>query len=123
MMRETFCILLILLFGTGCRPAENRFHVEGNKQNLSKLAVGMSKEQVLSIMGEKYAAEIKSGDRTFEVFYYSMCIKSDLRKRTDSEKRLIPLVFDEGILVGWGWGFFDTNIYKYKNRFIDKSDL
>jgi hypothetical protein len=122
-MKKAIFILLILLFGAGCRPAENRFFVEENQQNLSRLEIGMSKEQVLSIMGKKYAAHIRSGDHNFEVFYYPTGIGGDVRKITDSEKRLTPLVFDEGILVGWGWEFFDTNVDKYKNRFLGKSGL
>ena len=90
---------------------------------MNKLEIGMSKEQVLSVMGEKYAADISSGDNAFEVLYYPTSIGDDVRKTTDSEMRLTPLVFDEGILIGWGWEFFDTNIDKYRNRFLEKSGL
>lgn len=90
---------------------------------MNKLEIGMSKERVLSVMGETYAADIRSGDNTFEVLYYPVSIGDDVRKTTDSEMRLIPLVFDEGILIGWGWEFFDNNIDNHRNRFLEKSHL
>jgi hypothetical protein len=122
-MKKAFFILLIILFWMGCRQEENRFNIEENRQNLNKLEIGMSKEQVLSVMGEKYAADIRSGDNAFEVLYYPTSTGDNVRKTTDSEIRLTPLVFDEGILIGWGWEFFDTNIDKYRNRFLEKHDL
>lgn len=99
-----------------------------NRQNLMKLSIGMSKEEVLKIMGTRthltdagtinnpYRNETLQGkDKVFEVLYYY----TD-RKRADgaiTDDELTPLVFDNDKLIGWGQSFLDANIKKYEIRF------
>jgi len=123
-MRKILILLLCLgLFG--CMTLA-QFRLE-NRQNLLKLSIGMTKQEVLDIMGDKtardgiitannpYRSEILQGkDKTFEVFYYYTNIKSLDSAITDDE--LIPLVFDKGELIGWGWSYLETNIQKYEIR-------
>jgi hypothetical protein len=104
-----------------------------------KLSVGMSKEEVIKLMGEKrvqakegyldkyygryepgatnpYRREILQGkDKVFEVLYYYTDIKKLDGAIADEE--LTPLVFDNEKLIGWGRSFLETNVQKYEIRF------
>ncbi len=103
-----------------------------------KLSVGMTKQEALEIMGTKkittyepsalylapltaqainnpYRSEILQGkDKTFEVLYYYTDVKQQDGAITDDE--LTPVVFDNGILIGWGWSFLQDNAQKYEIR-------
>lgn len=96
--------------------------------------VGMTSREVAAVMGEKtttgyerpdsasatyhaitvnnpYHKEfLKSGDKTYDVFYYFSHIQ-----RADgiiSSDELTPLVFEKDVLIGKGWDFFN----KLKNQ-------
>lgn len=129
-----FCILL-----SGCANMSfDEFRMQ-NRQNLMRLSVGMTRQQTLDVMGtgeyklgysrggyfeatlnNPYKSETLQGkDKTFEVLYYY----TD-KKRTNlpgqefliTDDELTPLVFDEGKLIGWGWGFLEQNVQKYEIR-------
>lgn len=131
-MRKTIILLISVLFLSGCATLpELRVR---NRENLVKLSIGMTKEEVLRIMGTRttkayqgwdggfvdiinnpYRSETLQGkDKTFEVLYYYTDIKKADSAITDDE--LTPLVFEESKLVGWGWGFLQDNIQKYEIR-------
>jgi len=123
-------VLLLCLGLCGCYTLAN-FRTD-NRRNLLKLSIGMMKQEVLNIMGNKYAedgiitannpyrSEILQGkDKTFEVLYYYTDIKNfdawrGMKGIADDE--LTPLVFDNGKLIGWGQSFLQDNIQKYEIR-------
>lgn len=134
-MRKISLLLVMVLFLSGCATTFSQI-ASDNRTNLLQLSIGMTKENVLSIMGTKtryanynervsryvdapinnpYRSEIMQGNnKTFEVLYYYTDIKSVDDAITDDE--LTPLVFDEGKLIGWGWSFLQDNIQKYEIR-------
>jgi len=87
-----------------------------NRQNLGKLAIGMTKEQVLNIMGTQtlttvdhnvrvtspYRVEtIKDNDgKTMEVLFFYTDEKKDETKVSDDE--LTPVILNAGKVEGWG---------------------
>ena len=106
-----------------------------NRENLMRLSIGMDKTQVVNIMGietkkawtpykggratilinNPYRSEIiQSKDKTFEVLYYLTDDKTGNGIITDD--CLLPLVFENGKLVGWGWSFLQDNVQKYELR-------
>ena len=115
-----------------------------NRENLMKLSIGMTKDEVIKIMGEDtktayenlamlknvfswgmgaesqkinnpYRSEILQGkDKTFEVWYYVTDDKTGKGVITDD--CLTPLVFDNGKLIGWGQSFLQDNVQKYEIR-------
>ena len=128
-------ILLVVfcLWLTGCTTTDGVR--AANREKLLKLSLGMPKEEVMSTMGTKtisaygdifgsggssiinnpYRSEILQGkDKVFEVLYYY----TDVKKRDDAvtDDELTPLVFDNGKLIGWGWGFLQDNAQKYEIR-------
>ena len=129
----TFIVMLVML--SGCATM-NGVRV-GNREKLIKLSVGMTKQEVLNIMGtgkvttyqfaglftpftaeeinNPYRSEILQGkNKTFEVLYYYTDVKKMDLAITDDE--LTPLVFDDGKLIGWGWSFLQDNAQKYEIR-------
>jgi len=133
-MSKSTLILLVLLFVSGCggpidgpQMVQNRQReVDVNRQNLKKLQVGMSKQEVITIMGEKSAGSATSGDGTIEILYYHTNIKFDGKGvgitsaeefAAEIKDQLTPVVFDSGSLTGWGWEFIDSNDEKYKPPF------
>lgn len=113
-----------------------------NRQKIVGLSVGMTKQKVIDIMGQNCATDsyanhekvtvcnpykseiLYSKDKTFEVLYYYVEKKQETK--VDSwgwsqpvsinDDELTPLVFDNGILVGWGRNFLQDNINKYEFR-------
>jgi hypothetical protein len=64
-----------------------------------------------------YKSEILEGkDETFEVLSYYIDIKQTKLgyEATIQDDELIPLVFDNGKLIGWGKSFLNDNINKYE---------
>jgi outer membrane protein assembly factor BamE (lipoprotein component of BamABCDE complex) len=86
--RPTLCLVLVLSLAVACSTQEH-YRTKG----LMKLQLGMSKEEVLSIMGTPQRQE-SYGDT--EVLFYTTDEFSD-RKETDT-----PLTITRGRLVGWG---------------------
>lgn len=131
-MNKISLLLVVVLFLSGCATlSELRAR---NRENLTRLSVGMTKDEVLKIMGTKttkayqgwdggfvdvinnpYRSEILQGEnKTLEVLYYYTDKKKADGAITDDE--LTPLVFEDNKLIGWGWGFLEKNIQKYEIR-------
>lgn len=126
-MKKLVYLLGLVMLVSGCATLDS-IRTE-NRQNLLKLSIGMSKQEVMNIMGGKsthdyganttinnpYRSEILQGkDKTFEVWYYY----TDMKKWDDAitDDELTPLVFDNGKLIGWGQSFLKDNIQKYEIR-------
>ena len=134
------CLLFLVMTVSGCIPGRTLSEVTApNRANLLKLSIGMSKQEAIDIMGtdemsvfyrppyegalrkktiiitNPYRSEIFQGkDKTLEVIYYVTDVKRDDGAITDDE--LTPLVFDNGTLIGWGWGFLVESVKKYEIR-------
>ena len=132
---KKFLIVLMCLGLVGCARTVSQLTAP-TRENLIRISIGMPKQEVINIMGTKtktayyhggldnwayitinnpYRSEILQGkDKTLEVIYYVTDVKSYDGAITDDE--LTPLVFDNGILIGWGWSFLQDNIQKYEIR-------
>lgn len=135
---KNIIVVSIGLFLAGCHAPLGQLGNE-NRNNLTKLAVGMSKQEVMGIMGEKtvegkptplnislvaafisitnpYKIETLQGkEKTFAVLYYYTA--AALKDYNIGHDELTPMVFDNDKLVGWGWGFLEQNLQKYEIRF------
>ena len=146
-MRNIFKIYIIILIGgiflNGCASVGKIDSLRTqNRQNLLQLSIGMTKQQVLEIMGTQsaqdtfanyekltvtnpYRNEILQGkDKVFEVYFYL----TDKKHQTEvgpygeplassiSEDELTPIIFDNNKVTGWGWSFLNDNITKYEIR-------
>lgn len=113
----TLSCLATLLIGCANPYAVMR---DANRAALSKIEAGMSKSQVESTMGKKVADD-GSGNGRYENPY-----KREIIRGTDGlsydvlyyytqqigespiETGLTPIVFNDGRVVGTGWGFLDS---------------
>lgn len=95
---------------------------ELNRGNLKRLAVGMTKEQAMAIMGTRTFRDEDDGDfvvpnpyrsesyqaldgTMYELLsYYTDLNRSDYQLSKDE---MTPLIFENGKLIGWGWVFVD----------------
>ncbi len=97
-----------------------------NRSNLNKISLGMTKSEVLNIMGTKtissfegsiinspYRSETTTHNGiNYEIhFFYTDTKKSD-NSITDDE--LTPVVYLNGKVVGYGWSYLKENIKKYQ---------
>ena len=95
-----FSMAAAFLLLCGCTAARN---VENSK----KLRVGMTKSQVLNIMGRPIEDENYSKPDVW--FYYVNTVWAD---GLDTRDECMPLVFENGRLTGWGNHYYAL----YKSR-------
>lgn len=98
-------MLISALFLAGCTAA-------ANIENARKLRVGMTKAQVLQIMGEPVKEEFSTPDRWF---YFVQSVWTD---GLTTEEECMPLIFEKGKLVGWGNRFYSD--YRYRRTKTEK---
>jgi hypothetical protein len=116
-------LMSVLLFGCVSLDAIR----SQNRQNLMRLSPGLSKQEVLAVMGTKtimsegreinnpYRTEMhRSQGHTFELLLYYTDIKRADGAITDD--KLTPLVIMDGKLDGWGWSYWDGLVQKYELR-------
>jgi Protein of unknown function (DUF3192) len=110
------CILGVFIWG-GCTYADTVASI--NRSRLSQLSKGMTKAQVMKIMGtdtlrsrepqgianpwRTESFQDRSG-RLFEIIYYYTAVR--IRDGVVSEDELTPIVLMNGKLIGWGNTFF-----------------
>ena len=101
-------IVLTLLAGALSLTLTSCFYgeIERNQKNLAKIRKGMTKKQVLEIMGEPVKGESYCTDKVF--FYYTRQSWMDGMIMRDE---CTPIAFDEfDQVIGWGPDF-NTGIY------------
>jgi hypothetical protein len=127
-MKRFGLIFWAAVFLAGCASLTISDVTSRNRENLVKLYVGQSRSSALAIMGScpvtldcpdasgkrtqqvaianPYRTEtVQSADRKFEVAYYAIDISKDCLV---SEDGLMPLVFENDKLMGWGKEFLQS---------------
>ena len=109
-------IVLFLTAGMLAVMLSSCFYAEisRNQKNLAKIRKGMTRQQVLEIMGEPIKGEVFCTDR--ELFYYTRQSWMDGMVMRDE---CTPIVFDDyDRVLGWGpdyhSGILDRKQYKGK---------
>ena len=78
-----------------------------NNENLSKLKLGMTKDEMLKIMGKPRSSEVyKIKEAKIELISYL----TETVKFEDhiGQKHLTPVALQDDKVVGWGRGYFDN---------------
>ena len=99
-----------------------------NRENLNRISLGMTKTQVLDIMGTEtittngnpskvsnpWRTEILKGkdDTLYEIIFYYTDTKEADGAIKDNE--LTPIVLEQNKVIGWGWSFLNDNVKKYQ---------
>jgi outer membrane protein assembly factor BamE (lipoprotein component of BamABCDE complex) len=103
-------ILIWLLLSCAGSPARTGWEAEQNRANLLKLNLGMTKDQVLTVMGPPYKTEMyQVGEKPTEFWLYLTEGKS-VSDRKLSDSNFTPLAFENGILKGWGRNYYDNEL-------------
>ena len=87
--------LLLALLLSGC-VTEGAANMEKSKA----LRVGMTKAQVIAIMGQPVQEDFSTPDRWF---YFVNSVWTD---GLTTEEECMPLIFEKGRLIGWGNRFY-----------------
>ena len=135
---------LIVTMHLGCGSTLSaklsKFRAE-NRSNLTRLSIGMSKAEVLDVMGvgkvEHVSRNLRDGadlwnpvrststnphriesypldSSVVEILYYHTDVKDLDGAITDDE--LTPIVLVDDKLVGWGWDYWEDTAAKYEIR-------
>lgn len=122
-----FCIAVMFLNGCGEGNAVT-IRTE-NRLNMSKISVGMTRAEVLQIMGDKsarasfgknavtitnpYRSEIrqKNGESYEVLYYYTHQDQRDwpTKRFKILERELTPIIFQDGKVIGWGSEFLKSS--------------
>lgn len=97
-------LAVIALTISGCATPQMR--MDRNNDNLLRLDMGMTKEQVMAIMGKpdlNEAYQSLYGRSVVIFFYYTQRKWADGNTTKDE---CTPVVFENGKLVGWGDEFY-----------------
>lgn len=109
MRKATITILLsLVLVAGGCAPW--KIETRRNNQNLMSLNMGMSKSEIISIMGApdfNEAYKSLHGNYIVILFYYTQRKWADGAKTKDE---CTPVVIENGELVGWGDEFYKSKM-------------
>ncbi len=108
-MKKEIIILLLsgLLHGCG---AVKGLEASANRNQLDKLQVGMTTDQVRQAMGKPYKSEFYGSK---QMWFYITEWQSDGQTTLDE---MTPLVFENDILLGWGSNFLDGYSRRYRPR-------
>ena len=112
-------LLLIIPFMIGCygSPVHSTFAynevqktVKKNNKALLSINIGLSKEQVLDLMGEPERSE---GYAWGSSWLYRTAMTSGVYGTADSD--FTPVMFDNSNrLLGWGRNFYEEKVKKYE---------
>lgn len=110
MPRTLLMAAVLLLAGTGCSLLP--WHeAADNVENAKALRIGQTKEEVLAIMGEPLSDEQYCTPNCW--FYYVEPVWCD---GLTTEDECIPLVFENGRLVGFGRRFYTEYRLRARNN-------
>ncbi len=98
MNKQTVVVALLFLLLQGCQIHERQTNLENSKQ----LRVGMTKEDVLNVMGEPIVDEKFTSANLW--FYY---IDTKWYDGLTTEDECMPLIFKDGKLSGWGNDYYN----------------
>jgi len=103
----TVFVLVLLILNTSCvSPSLLAWNIEKARNNLNHLEVGMTKDEVIGIMGPPYTREMFPDEtgQPVEVLVY-ITQYTDSGPIPDSDKT--PICLRNGRLIGWGRNFYD----------------
>jgi Na+/H+ antiporter NhaB len=105
------CAVSALLGGCAGSPIRTQVESGKNRSNLLRLNVGMSKSEVLTIMGEPYKTEVyKASDERAIEFWLFLTEATTPDNLGVGDRNLTPLAFEKGKLEGWGRNYYNSTL-------------
>ena len=124
---KTLAMILLCGLLTGCSGLLLDNFRTTNRENLSRITIGMTREQVSQVMGIRSAytldgtvnnpyrtAAFTANNKQYDIVYYYTDLKRADGAITDDE--LTPIVFEDGKVIGWGQEMLSGTLNKYEIR-------
>ena len=116
-MKKIILLLFIAAIAGGC--SLNPYHVSKvNVENSKKLRVGMTKSEVLAIMGEPEKNE--TFNRPDIWFYY---FNTNWIDGFVTEDECFPVVFKDGKVAGWGNAYYTRSRVETRKKIPTVGDI
>ncbi|MCQ2380597.1 MAG: DUF3192 domain-containing protein [Victivallaceae bacterium] len=96
LLSVAFCAVLL----AGCGSLDTERNVENSKN----LRIGMTKDQVLEIMGQPLSGESYN---TPDIWFYKT--RTEWADGLVTRDECLPLVFSDGKLIGWGSRYYNNS--------------
>ena len=109
-MRIIFLSLASFFLLSGCmeRMMQEELAAEHNMINWQRLEIGMNENQVLNAMSFPDRKEFHVVDgREYAVWFYLTNTTKPVFVKKFSKKNYSPVVFRNGVLIGWGYDFYN----------------
>lgn len=111
-MRKMIFLMMAGLFLYGC-ASTMPWDIDKNRNNLMKIEVGMSKQQVIEIMGQPYNREAyTTPDGSVLEFLIYLTKYTDSGSISDSDTT--PICFLNDKVTGWGRNFYIDQKQRYE---------
>ena len=105
MTHRSVLLICLCLLVSGCGTV-NHFSAQATRSRMNNLGLGMTKDEVLRILGEPYKKEAYEGveywlyyTQSYGDFVYGLEHKSDLN--------FTPVAFIDGKVDGWGRNYYE----------------
>lgn len=113
-MIKVINLLVLVVFLNGCVSSSTMpWGIERTRKNLMKLELGMSKQEVIDIMGSPYNREAyvtPDGQSLEFLIYLTKYTYSGSIPDTDTT----PICFLNGKVTGWGRNFYISEKQRYE---------
>ena len=95
-------VCLLIIGSLGCRGPWDI-----NRGNLNRLEIGMTKTEVIDVMGPPYKREVY--DRTEWLSYHTEIHHFG----ANSENNYTPICIEDNKLIGWGRNYYQSKVHKF----------
>lgn len=106
-------LFLLIIFLQSCLRREMMM----NRENAEKLRIGMSREEVIDIMGPPPDEEFNEDSELLYYYYYHKWYDGMLTK-----DECIPLIFKDGKLAAWGLEYYQQEYLLPKWRTAEEHE-
>jgi len=110
---------LLFLFLVGCVANDtlrSAAIADNNTYGLARLCIGMSEHQVLAIMRHPYSKKtIEYKGNRYDVWFYATRMVGLGQSRLVPQN-LTPLTFENGMLMGWGFDYYNYALKQQKEK-------
>ena len=114
-------IFIIAMLGCAGSPIRTGWEAEKNRSNMLKLKIGMSREQVLTLMGDPYKTESYHVEGKSLEFWLYLTEGKNIYDRTLRDSNFTPLAFEDNTLTGWGRNYYDNALRIKQDIKIEKN--
>jgi len=116
-MKKIVSVFFITALLVGCAGGTFRtgLEAETNRKAMLGLNIGMTKTEVIQVMGEPRKTEAYSMEGQNTEFWLYLTEGTTIADTSMGDKNFTPLAFENEILIGWGRNFYDQAL-KYEHK-------